>query len=111
MTSRALAEDVQAGYSRSERYVRSPHARAPRRGPTAGPPPAARGCGSNRREEGSEGIMSEYDTDILRGSERQAEPLRRVATGERVNDQVDWENVIDEVESVGNEQLHAQLSI
>ena len=44
---------------------------------------------------GPEAGMSEYDTDILIWSERQAALLRRVAAGERVNDQVDWENVIE----------------
>ncbi len=48
-----------------------------------------------------------YDTDILTWSERQAELLRRVAGGERINDQVDWRNVIDEIESVGRSELHA----
>ncbi len=52
-----------------------------------------------------------YDDDILLWSERQAELLRRLAAGERVNDQVDWENVIEEVESVGSEQLHAVESL
>jgi len=55
--------------------------------------------------------MSEYDTDILVWSEHQAELLRRLAAGERVNDQVDWENVIEEVESVGSEQLHSVESL
>lgn len=52
-----------------------------------------------------------YDADILEWSEHQAALLRRVAAGERVNDQVDWENVIEEVESVGREQLHAVESL
>src|SRR5215475_1941192 len=52
-----------------------------------------------------------YETDILIWSEQQAALLRRLAAGERVNDQVDWENVIDEVESVGSEQLHAVESL
>ena len=52
-----------------------------------------------------------YDDDILLWSERQAQLLRRLAAGERVNDQVDWENVIEEVESVGSEQLHAVESL
>ena len=30
-------------------------------------------------------------------SERRADLLRRVAAGERINDQVDWDNVIEEV--------------
>jgi len=55
--------------------------------------------------------MSDYDTDILIWSERQAKLLRRLADGERVNDQVDWENVIEEVDSVGREQLHAVESL
>jgi len=57
-------------------------------------------------------VMSElYDTDILEWSGQQAELLRRLAAGERVNDQVDWDNVIEEVESVGSEQLHAVQSL
>jgi len=55
--------------------------------------------------------MSEYDTDILLWSEHQADLLRRLAAGERVNDQVDWENVVEEIESVGNEQRHAVTSL
>jgi hypothetical protein len=54
--------------------------------------------------------MSEYHIDILRWSEQQAALLRRLEAGERVNDQVDWDNVIEEVESVGLEQLHAVRS-
>jgi hypothetical protein len=55
--------------------------------------------------------MTEYDTDILLWSEHQAALLQRLAAGERVNDQIDWENVIEEVQSVGNEQLHAVNSL
>jgi len=51
-----------------------------------------------------------YDDDILMWSEKQAALLRRVAGGERINDQVDWENVIEEVESVGRSQLSAVRS-
>ncbi len=47
-----------------------------------------------------------YEEDILTWSERQAELLRRLAAGERVNDQVDWQNVVEEVESVGRSELH-----
>jgi hypothetical protein len=52
-----------------------------------------------------------YDSDILLWSEQQAALLRRLAKGERVNTEIDWENVIDEVESVGSEQLHAVSSL
>jgi hypothetical protein len=34
-----------------------------------------------------------HDTDIALWSVHQAELLRRMAKGERVNDQIDWENV------------------
>ena len=51
-----------------------------------------------------------YDDDILWWSEQQAELLRRVAAGERVNDQVDWNNIIDEVESLGRSETRACTS-
>jgi len=47
----------------------------------------------------------------LTWSERQAALLRRVGAGERVNDQVDWENVIEEIESVGRSELAAVTSL
>lgn len=52
-----------------------------------------------------------YDTDVLTWSERQAALLQRVAAGERINDQVDWPNVIEEIESVGRSELHAIESL
>ena len=55
--------------------------------------------------------MNEYETDVLTWSERQAELLRRIGAGEKVNDQVDWENVAEEVESVGRSQLAAVRSL
>jgi hypothetical protein len=55
--------------------------------------------------------MSNYDTDIVLWSERQADLLRRVAAGERVNDQVDWENVVEEIESVGRSETDAVMSL
>jgi hypothetical protein len=55
--------------------------------------------------------MSSYETDILDWSERQAALLRRLANGERVNDAVDWPNVIEEVESVGRGELAAVESL
>jgi hypothetical protein len=51
-----------------------------------------------------------YDTDILLWSEQQADLLRRLARGERVNG-VDWENVAEEVESVGRSELQAVESL
>ncbi len=52
--------------------------------------------------------MSDYDTDILEWSERQAALLRRRAAGELVNDtELDWPNIAEEIESVGSEQCHA----
>ena len=50
---------------------------------------------------------ADYDTDILTWSERQSALLRRVAAGEQINDQVDWPNIIEEVEAVGQSQVDA----
>ena len=52
-----------------------------------------------------------YSTDILTWSERQADLLRRVAAGERVNAQVDWPHVIEEVQDVGLSELRACQSL
>jgi hypothetical protein len=51
-----------------------------------------------------------YDEDFLLWSEQQAELLRRMATGDRVNDQVDWENVAEEIVDVGRSELRAVVS-
>ena len=50
-----------------------------------------------------------YDHDILAWSRHQADLLRRVARGERVND-VDWEHVVEAIEDVGVSQLTAVQS-
>ncbi len=56
--------------------------------------------------------MSGYEDDILVWSERQSALLRRLAAGERVNDaDLDWENIAEEVESVGRSQLSAVRSL
>ncbi|MFL5280343.1 MAG: DUF29 family protein [Rhodopila sp.] len=47
-----------------------------------------------------------YESDILSWSQRQAELLRHLAHGERVND-IDWEHVVEEIEDVGMSELHA----
>jgi hypothetical protein len=53
-----------------------------------------------------------YDTDIVIWSEAQAALLRRVAAGERLNETApDWPNIIEEIESVGNEQVRAVESL
>jgi uncharacterized coiled-coil protein SlyX len=43
-----------------------------------------------------------YGEDILLWSKKQSELLRRLAAGERVTDQVDWPNVVDEIADVGH---------
>ena len=48
-----------------------------------------------------------YDTDILLWSERQAALLRRLAQGERVKDVLDFDNLVEEVKSVGRSELRA----
>jgi hypothetical protein len=46
--------------------------------------------------------MSDYDTDILIWSEHQADLLRRRAAGELVNEtELDWLNIAEEIESLG----------
>ena len=50
-----------------------------------------------------------YDRDVLAWSERQADLLRRLARGERVND-LDWEHVVEEIEDVGLSELHTVQS-
>ena len=54
--------------------------------------------------------VAEYDSDTVLWSEHQADLLRRFAAGERVNDQVDWRNVAEEIESVGRSQRIALAS-
>jgi hypothetical protein len=56
--------------------------------------------------------MSDYDTDILTWSERQAALLRRRAAGERINEaDLDWSNIAEEIEDVGSNRLHAVESL
>lgn len=50
-----------------------------------------------------------YEDDILLWSEQQADRLRRLAQGERVND-LDWEHLVQEVEDLGLSELNAVRS-
>ncbi len=52
-----------------------------------------------------------YDTDVVEWSERQARLLRGLADGRPGNEAPDWANVIEEIESVGNEQRFAFESL
>ena len=52
-----------------------------------------------------------YDEDILEWSERQARLLRALAVGRPGNEAPDWDNVIEEIESVGRSQLTAVRSL
>jgi Domain of unknown function DUF29 len=52
-----------------------------------------------------------YERDVLLWAERQADLLRRLAAGERVNDAVDWPNVIEEVRDVGLSELRTCKSL
>jgi hypothetical protein len=51
--------------------------------------------------------MSDYDSDILTWSERQAALLRRHAASARGNDAIDWPNIVEEIEDVGRSELHS----
>jgi hypothetical protein len=52
-----------------------------------------------------------YNRDTLLWSERQAELLRRLSRGEQPNEEPDWPNLIEEVESVGQSELRACESL
>ncbi len=52
-----------------------------------------------------------YDADILTWSEHQARLLRRLAEGEAGNEAPDWDNIIEEIESVGRSEFHAVESL
>jgi hypothetical protein len=56
--------------------------------------------------------MSEYESDILTWSERQAALLRRIGGGERIKHaDIDWPNIAEEIESVGRSELRATESL
>lgn len=50
--------------------------------------------------------QSLYDRDIVAWAEEQAAALRRLAERPDLTNAIDWENVTDEVESVGRSQFH-----
>jgi hypothetical protein len=52
----------------------------------------------------TEDILDLYDTDILLWSEQQAELLRR-----RAANALDWDNLVEEIEAVGRNKLHAVM--
>ena len=52
-----------------------------------------------------------YERDALAWAEQQAALLDRMAAGERLNEAVDWPNVIEEVRDVGLAQLTACRSL
>jgi hypothetical protein len=52
-----------------------------------------------------------YEQDALAWSEQQAGLLRRLAAGERVNEAVDWDNLIEEVQDLGLSELRSVRSL
>jgi hypothetical protein len=52
-----------------------------------------------------------YEQDALAWAERQAALLERLASGELVNAEIDWPNVIEEVRDVGLSELRACESL
>ncbi len=53
-------------------------------------------------------MSNSYDTDILTWSERQSALLRCLAAGDLVNDaELDWPNIAEEIEAVGQSQIDA----
>jgi hypothetical protein len=56
--------------------------------------------------------MGDYNTDILIWSERQAELLKRLAVNPAVSgNEIDWPNIIEEIEAVGRSELRAVESL
>jgi hypothetical protein len=55
--------------------------------------------------------MTGLYVDSLAWSEEQAALLRRLADGERVDAEIDWDNVIEEIASVGRSELHSVQSL
>ncbi len=51
-----------------------------------------------------------YDADFVLWSEQQASLLRRLARGKKVND-VDWPNLVEEVDSLGRSAISAVRSL
>jgi hypothetical protein len=51
-----------------------------------------------------------YDNDFVLWSERQSELLRRLASGEPVNESPDWPNIVEEVEVLGKRDKREVLS-
>ena len=56
-------------------------------------------------------MSDQYDLDVVEWSERQADLLRRLASGEKVSQQLDWANIIDELESMRRSQRDAVESL
>jgi hypothetical protein len=51
-----------------------------------------------------------YDTDVLIWSEQQAALLRRLAAGEALNETPDWDNIAEEIDSLGRSETRACTS-
>ncbi len=51
-----------------------------------------------------------YRHDIVTWSEQQSDRLRRLRAGERVND-LDWDNIIEEIESLGRSETESVRSL
>jgi len=52
-----------------------------------------------------------YDNDVVAWSEQQSTLLRRMARGDRVNDQIDWLNIIEEIHDVGRSEFNHVRSL
>ena len=53
----------------------------------------------------------QYDVDVLEWSEHQARLLRHLAEGRAGNERPDWDNIIEEIESVGRSELRSVQSL
>jgi len=65
------------------------------------PPPARAAAPGHPAARGNATMSDLYDADFRRWTECQSGLLRRMGAGDRVNDQVDWNHVAEEIESLG----------
>jgi hypothetical protein len=61
--------------------------------------------------EAEAGTSDDYEQDILAWSRHQGALLRRIASGEAVNETLDWDNIAEEIETVGRNELRAVRSL
>ena len=74
--------------------------------------PASANLAGEVRMTANAEVVRQYDTDVVTWSEQQARLLRRHAAGDHADDDaIDWRNIVEEIESVGQSQVDAVESL